>query len=148
TEAEQGRYRRINNIAGFCLFVFSLAVYWLTMEPTVSFWDCGEFIAAVFKMEVGHQPGAPLFMMIGKLFSLLSLGDTGKVAYWVNFVSVVSSAATIMCLFWTITALARKVYQHEKLSDKTFCIILAGVIGATAYTFSDTFWYSAVEAEV
>src|SRR5690606_15337349 len=102
TEAEQRQYRRTNNIAGFCLFIFALVVYWTTMEPTVSFWDCGEFIAAAFKLEVGHQPGAPLFLVVGKLFSLLSLGDTSKVAYWVNFVSVISSAATIMFLFWTI----------------------------------------------
>lgn len=123
-------------------------VYWTTMEPTVSFWDCGEFIAAAFKLEVGHQPGAPLFLVIGNLFSLLSMGDTSKVAYWVNFVSVISSAATIMFLFWTITALVRKVYQHEKVKSKTISIMIAGAIGAAAYTFSDTFWFSAVEAEV
>lgn len=148
TEAELKQYSRRNTIAGFCLFIFALLVYWATMEPTVSFWDCGEFIAAAFKLEVGHQPGAPLFMMIGKLFSLLALGDTAKVAYWVNFLSVVSSAATIMFLFWTITALVRKVYQHEKIQSKTISILVAGAIGAAAYTFSDTFWFSAVEAEV
>src|SRR5690606_41618573 len=84
-------------------------------------------------------------MMIGKLFSLLALGDTAKVAYWVNFLSVVSSAATIMFLFWTITALVRKVYQHEKIQSKTISILVAGGIGAAAYTFSDTFWFSRSE---
>lgn len=148
TEHEKRNYRRINNIAGFTLFLFALVVYWLTMEPTVSFWDCGEFIAAAYKLEVGHQPGAPVFLLLGKLFSLIALGETSKVAYWVNFSAVVSSAATILFLFWTITALAKKAYKSEKLKSKTANIIIAGIIGATAYTFSDTFWFSAVEAEV
>lgn len=148
TEHEKRKYRRINNIAGFILFLFALVVYWLTMEPTVSFWDCGEFISAAFKLEVGHQPGAPVFLLLGKLFSLLALSDTSKVAYWVNFSAVLSSAATIMLLFWTITALVKKAYMYEKLKTKTANIIIAGIIGTMAYTFSDTFWFSAVEAEV
>src|SRR5690606_38595830 len=101
-----------------------------------------------FKMEVGHQPGAPLFLVIGKLFSFLALGDTSKVAYWVNFTSVVASAATIMFLFWTITGLASNVFHNDKLKHTTRSIIGAGLVGALAYTFSDTFWFSAVEAEV
>jgi len=148
TEQDKRNYRRANNIGGFAVFLFALMVYWLTMEPTVSFWDCGEFIAAAFKMEVGHQPGAPLFLLIGNLFSLLALGDVSKVAYWINFCSVVSSAATIMFLFWTITALVSKTYHRERIRAKTASIIAAGAIGALAYTFSDTFWFSAVEAEV
>ncbi len=148
TEKEKRNYRRINTIAGFTLFLFALIVYWLTMEPTVSFWDCGEFIAAAFKLEVGHQPGAPVFLMLGKIFSLFAFGEISKVAYWVNFSAVFSSAATIMFLFWTITALVAKAYKNEKLKNKTNSIIIAGVIGALAYTFSDTFWFSAVEAEV
>lgn len=145
------KYRRINNLTGFVIFIFATAVYWLCMEPTMSFWDCGEFIAAAFKMEVGHQPGAPLFLMIGKLFSLLAGSDVTKVAYWVNFVSVIASGATIMFLFWTINAIALKLIKLEdgKMKDiQLFTIIAAGTVGALAYTFSDTFWFSAVEAEV
>lgn len=145
---EKKSYRRINNIGGFLLFLIAFFTYWLTMEPTASFWDCGEFIATASKLQVGHQPGAPLFLMIGKIFSLLAFGDTAKIAYWINFSAVLSSAATIMFLFWTITGLAARVYRNEKIKTKTFSIITAGAIGALAYTFSDTFWFSAVEAEV
>jgi hypothetical protein len=144
-------FNRFNTIFGFIIFGFATIVYWLCMEPTMSFWDCGEFIAASFKMEVGHQPGAPLFLIIGKLFSLLAGTNTTKVAYWVNFLSVVSSAATVMFLFWTINAIALKlINMKEKQLTVThhWSIIAAGAIGALAYTFSDTFWFSAVEAEV
>lgn len=144
-------YHRVNNIVGFGIFTVALIAYWLCLEPTVSFWDCGEFIAAAFKMEVGHQPGAPLFLMFGKLFSLLAMGDVTKVAYWMNFLSATASAATVMFLFWTINAIALKVVQQEinKLSlVQTLTIISAGTIGALAYAFSDTFWFSAVESEV
>lgn len=141
----------INTRIGFGIFAFATLVYWLCMEPTLSFWDCGEFIAAAFKLEVGHQPGAPFFLMIGNLFSLLAGNDTAKVAYWVNFLSVITSAATIMFLFWTINAIAFKIVKKSKEELTTlnlWSIISAGVIGALAYTFSDTFWFSAVEAEV
>jgi hypothetical protein len=144
------KFDRINTILGFVIFAIAAFVYWMCMEPTLSFWDCGEFISASFKMEVGHQPGAPLFLMIGKLFSLLAGSNSAKVAYWVNFVSVVSSAATVMFLFWTINAIALKLFKSEKtLSTSNFwAIFAAGAVGALAYTFSDTFWFSAVEAEV
>ncbi len=145
------KFNQINLISGFVIFATALSIYWLCMEPTLSFWDCGEFIAAAYKMEVGHQPGAPLFLMIGKLFSLLAGNDTGKIAYWVNFVSVVSSAATVMFLFWTINAIALKVFKKaaENTSTiQTLSIIAAGTVGSLAYAFSDTFWFSAVEAEV
>ncbi|WP_442587608.1 glycosyltransferase family 117 protein [Pedobacter sp. AW31-3R] len=148
TPEEKKTYQRINNIAGFVLFAIALLTYGLTMEPTVSFWDCGEFIAAADKMQVGHQPGAPLFLIIGKLFSLFAIGNTAKVAWWINFSAVLSSAATIMFLFWTITALASRLYRKEKLNDHLFSIMACGTLGALAYTFSDTFWFSAVEAEV
>ncbi|WEK17991.1 MAG: DUF2723 domain-containing protein [Candidatus Pedobacter colombiensis] len=141
-------YQRINNLTGFILFAFASIVYWLTMEPTASFWDCGEFLSASNKLEVGHQPGAPLFLMIGKMFSLLAMGNTAKIAYWINFSSVLSSGATIMFLYWTITALASKLYPKEKSSLQILSVIAAGITGALAYTFSDTFWFSAVEAEV
>ena len=148
TPEEKRRYQRINMIMGFAVFLIALLTYWFTMEPTVSFWDCGEFIATSSKLQVGHQPGAPLFLMIGRLFSLLAMGDAAKIAYWINFSAVLASAATILFLFWTITAIATKIYRSEKLSTKTFSIMAAGTIGALAYTFSDTFWFSAVEAEV
>jgi hypothetical protein len=141
-------YQRLNNLTGFMLFGIATLVYWLTMEPTLSFWDCGEFIAASNKLEVGHQPGAPLFLMIGKLFSLLAMGNTSKIAYWINFSSVLASAVTIMFLYWTITALASKLYPKEKNSTQIWSVLAAGTVGALAYTFSDTFWFSAVEAEV
>jgi len=145
------KFDLINTRIGIGIFAFATIVYWLCMEPTLSFWDCGEFIAAAFKQEVGHQPGAPFFLMIGKLFSLLAGSDTIKIAYWINFLSVVASAATVMFLFWTINAIALKILkkQKEELNAvNIWSIISAGTIGALAYTFSDTFWFSAVEAEV
>jgi hypothetical protein len=148
TPKEKKTFNLINKIAGVGLFIIALIVYSLTMEPTVSFWDCGEFIATASKLQVGHQPGAPLFLMIGKLFSLLSFGNTGKIALWINFSAVLASAATIMFLFWTITALAVKALKKEKIKNNTFIIIAAGTIGALALTFSDSFWFSAVESEV
>ncbi len=148
TNHEIEKFSFWNTIGGGIVFLISLIVYWKTMEPTVSFWDCGEFIAAASKLQVGHQPGAPLFIMIGKIFSLFAIGDTSKITYWVNFSSVLASAATISFLFWTITAIARKIYIREKLAKKMYAILLAGIIGSLSYTFSDTFWFSAVEAEV
>ncbi len=141
-------YQRINNYVGFGLFGLATFVYWSTMEPTVSFWDCGEFITAAEKLQIGHQPGAPLFLMIGKLFSLLALGNHTKIAYWINFSSVLFSAATIMFLYWTITLIADKLYKETKTITEAFTVISTGVVGALAFTFSDTFWFSAVEAEV
>jgi hypothetical protein len=141
-------FKSINNLTGFLLFGLAGIVYWLTMEPTVSFWDCAEFITAADKLQVGHQPGAPLFLMIGKLFSLLSGGNTAKVAYWINFSSVVFSAATVMFLYWTITLIAAKLYKKTKTNIDMLTIMATGIVGALAFTFSDTFWFSAVEAEV
>ncbi|MFP5080911.1 DUF2723 domain-containing protein [Pedobacter sp. JCM 36344] len=141
-------YQKLNNIVGLVLFIVAASVYFLTMEPTVSFWDCGEFIAASYKLQVGHQPGAPLFLMIGKLFSMLAIGNTAKIAYWMNFSSVLFSAATVTFLYWSITMLASKVIQYKGTTSSTLSVISAGVIGALAFTFSDTFWFSAVEAEV
>ncbi|RZK42568.1 MAG: DUF2723 domain-containing protein [Pedobacter sp.] len=145
------KFDKINLYLGFVIFACATFVYWMCMEPTLSFWDCGEFIAAAFKMEVGHQPGAPFFLIIAKFFSLLAGTNTAKVAYWVNFLSVVSSAATVMFLFWTINAIALKITKSKKeelSSLNAYGILSAGAIGALAYTFSDTFWFSAVEAEV
>ncbi|SFH41460.1 glycosyltransferase family 117 protein [Pedobacter insulae] len=144
-------YSKTNNIIGWICFFIATLTYILTLEPSVSFWDCGEFIASAFKMQVVHQPGAPLFLMIQRFFSLFAMGDVNKVAYFMNVGSAVASGATILFLFWTITALAKKVLiktGEELTSSKLISIMGAGVVGALAYTFSDSFWFSAVESEV
>ncbi len=144
-------YTKINNIAGWLCFAIALIVYTLTLEPSVSFWDCGEFIASAFKMQVVHQPGAPLFLMIERFFSIFAFGQTDKIAYWMNFGSATASAATILFLFWTITALAKKVVLRNNgtINNSNLVAIMgAGIVGALGYTFSDSFWFSAVEAEV
>ncbi|MEO7211428.1 DUF2723 domain-containing protein [Mucilaginibacter sp.] len=144
-------YNKYNNIFGWATFFIAAITYTLTLEPSTSFWDCGEFIACIYRLEVAHQPGAPLFTMIGKVFSLLSMGDRNKVAYFTNLSSALASAATIMFLFWTITALAKKmlVKAGEELSITNLILIIgSGLVGALTYTFSDTFWFSAVESEV
>lgn len=146
--AAERKYSRINNLIGALLFLVALATYWLTMEPTVSFWDCGEFIAASYKLQVGHQPGAPLFLMIGRLFSLLARGNPAKVAYWINFSAVLASALTVLLLFRTITALACLAFRKQGSYGHIAEIMIAGIIGALVFTFSDTFWFSAVESEV
>lgn len=145
------KYNKINNLLGWLSFLTALIVYTLTLEPTTSFWDSGEFIASTYKLQVVHQPGAPLFLMLGKAFSLLAGDDTSRVAFWINMCSAVASAATILFLFWTITALARKVYssKDEELSGwEMISIMGSGLVGALAFTFSDSFWFSAVETEV
>jgi hypothetical protein len=144
-------YSKLNNgIGWFCFFV-ALLTYILTLEPSVSFWDAGEFIAAADKMQVVHQPGAPLFLMLEKFFSVFAFGDDKKIAWFMNLGSAVASAFTILFLFWTITALAKKVLtKHTQVitGEKAFGIMGAGLVGALAYTFSDSFWFSAVESEV
>jgi hypothetical protein len=144
-------YSKINNLTGWLCFIIATVTYILTLEPSVSFWDCGEFIASAFKMQVVHQPGAPLFLMIQRFFSLFAFGDTQKIAYFMNVGSAIASAATILFLFWTITALAKKVLikENEEISKGDLIAIMgAGAVGALAYTFSDSFWFSAVESEV
>lgn len=144
-------YSKINNLTGWLCFLVAAVTYILTLEPSVSFWDCGEFIASALKMQVVHQPGAPLFLMIQRFFSLFAAGDVTKVAYFMNMGSAIASAATILFLFWTITALAKKTILkvgEELTTSKLVTIMGAGVVGALAYTFSDSFWFSAVESEV
>jgi hypothetical protein len=144
-------YNKTNNIFGWIAFIIATLTYILTLEPSSSFWDCGEFIACIYRLQVAHQPGAPLFTMIGKVFTLLSLGDSTKVAYWANMASALASGATIMFLFWTVTALAKKllVKNAENIDPtKLILIIGSGLVGALAYAWSDTFWFSAVESEV
>ena len=144
-------YNKTNNLLGWLSFLTALIVYTLTLEPTTSFWDSGEFIASAYKLQVVHQPGAPLYLMVGKVFSLLAGGDTSRVAFWINMCSALASAATILFLFWTITALARKIIAKPGVSltqSEMITIMGSGLVGALAYTFSDSFWFSAVEAEV
>ncbi|MDD3108457.1 MAG: DUF2723 domain-containing protein, partial [Alistipes sp.] len=142
-------FKTFNLLGGWFCFVFASAVYLLTMEPTASFWDCSEFIATSYKLEVGHPPGAPLFMMISRFFTMFA--GPQHAAAMVNAMSVLASGATIMFLFWTITHLARRAMRRreEELSTAQQIVVLgAGLIGALAYTFTDTFWFSAVEGEV
>jgi len=145
------QYKKINNLLGWLCFVIASVTYILTLEPSVSFWDCGEFISCAFRLQVAHQPGYPVFAMLGKLFSLLSFGNNAKVPYFTNMGSAIASGATIMFLFWTITALAKKllpVAEGEEDKNRTLLIMGAGLVGALAFTFSDTFWFSAVETIV
>jgi len=143
-------YKKYNNLFGWITFAIAATTYCLTVEPTASFWDCGEFIASAFKLEVGHPPGAPLWMMVARVFGLLAGNDVTQVAYWVNIFSALSTAFAILFLFWTITALAKKValQSGELTKGKIAGIIISGFIGAVAYTFTDTIWFSAVEGEV
>lgn len=145
-----GIYRRWNNIAGWFMFLLAAVVYILTVEPTVSFWDCGEFILSGFRLQVGHPPGAPLFVMIARVATLFAFGDASKAALMVNSLSAITSALTIMFLFWTITHLVRRVIMRNSSLDKSQipAVIGSGLLGAMAYTFSDTFWFSAVEGEL
>ena len=135
-----------NRICGWLVFAIAAATYLLTMEPTASFWDCGEFIVSAHKLDVGHPPGAPFFMLLGHFFSLFA-SDTAHVAMCVNALSALASAFTILFLFWTITALGRKLVKPDTLA-KGISLLGAGLVVALAYTFSDTFWFSAVEGEV
>jgi len=144
------KFQKINTIGGWFVFAISALIYLLTLEPSVSFWDCGEFITAAYKLEIGHPPGAPVFMLLGRFFSLFA-SDTSQVALMLNSLSALASAFTIMFLFWSITHMARKLVKPDNEQYnliKTGKIISAGFIGAIAYAFSDTFWFSAVEAEV
>ena len=158
-----------NRICGWIVFAIAATTYLLTMEPTASFWDCGEFIVSAHKLDVGHPPGAPFFMLLGHFFSLFA-SDTAHVAMCVNALSALASAFTILFLFWTITALGRKLAspqpspkgKGEPTPDASLkgmaceamsltqgiAILGAGLVGSLAYTFSDTFWFSAVEGEV
>lgn len=143
-------FRFYNTITGWFVFLVAAVVYLMTIEPTASFWDCGEFITTAFRLEVGHPPGAPLFMILGRVFTLFA-GSPEKVPVMVNVMSALASAFTILFLFWSITHLALKMNggKADKLPlAQTIAILGAGLVGALAYTFSDTFWFSAVEGEV
>ncbi len=143
-------YRKLNILVGWLTFAIAAVVYILTIEPTASFWDCGEFIATGYKLEVGHPPGAPFFMLLTRFFTLFAGGNVEYVAMMANIMSALASAFTILFLFWTITHLAKKfVADSDNMTQgQIFAIIGSGLVGALAYTFSDTFWFSAVEGEV
>ena len=143
-------YRLINNLCGWLAFAISAFVYISTIEPTGSFWDCGEFIASSYKLQVGHPPGAPLFLMMGRIMALFAGGDVKMVSVMINVMSALMSAGTILFLFWTVTILTRKIVAADGQIDagRLITIMGAGFVGALAYTFSDSFWFSAVEGEV
>ena len=146
-------YRLINNVTGWVAFVVASITYILTVEPTASLWDCGEFIASGYKLEVGHPPGNPIFMLTARFFANFA-SSPSEVAYMVNLMSGLLSAATILLLFWTITRLAQKIVLREEETEETMslgqmiAILGCGLVGALAYAWSDTFWFSAVEGEV
>ena len=144
------QYKLVDNIFGWVAFIIAAFVYCSTIEPTASFWDCPEFITTAYKQEIGHPPGAPFFMLLGNFFTHFA-SDTTQVAKMVNTMSALLSAVCIMFLFWTITHLARKLIigdWKEMTTSKMIAIEASGMVGALIYTFSDTFWFSAVEGEV
>lgn len=142
-------FNKWNTIAGWTAFAVALVTYTLTVEPTMSFWDCGEYIATAAKLEVGHPPGAPLFQMIGAFFAMFATDKT-QVALMVNMMSVFSSAFTILFMFWSSTMVLKKIISRcSEINNNNAVVILGGsFVGALAYTFSDSFWFNAVEAEV
>ena len=156
--ATRPTYNQLNNGVGWLIFALSLLVFMLTLEPTASFWDCGEFIACAYKLLVPHPPGAPTFLLLGRLMSLFAFGDVTHVAVLVNTLSALSSAFTVLFLFWIITLLAKKLVLHRPgmhddralapTSAQTYLILGAGAVGALAFAFSDSFWFNAEEAEV
>ncbi len=144
------KYKLLNNLFGWIVFAIAAFTYISTIEPTGSFWDCGEFIATAHKLEVGHPPGAPTFLMLARVFILMAGDNAQQFPIMVNILSALMSAFTILFLFWTITHLARKIVigSGEETMEKVFAVLGAGTVGALAYAFSDSFWFSAVEGEV
>ena len=144
------QYKTVNNLVGWITFLIAATVYCMTIEPTASFWDCPEFITTGYKLEVGHPPGAPFFMLMANLFSQFA-SDAGTVAKMVNYMSALMSGACILFLFWSITHLVRKLVitdENNITKGQLITVMGSGLVGALAYTFSDTFWFSAVEGEV
>ncbi|GHB44116.1 glycosyltransferase family 117 protein [Mongoliitalea lutea] len=144
-------YKKVNNLTGWLVFLIATTVYILTVEQTASFWDPGEFIAVSYKLQVPHPPGAPFFLLVYRMFAFLAMGNELAVAYWMNIGSALFSGLTILFLFWSITLFGRKIFQikaGEESKGQIFSLMGAGIVGSLAYTFSDSFWFSAVEAEV
>ena len=144
-------YKLVNDITGWVVFLIASATYLLTIEPTASLWDCGEFIASAYKLEIGHPPGNPVFMVMARFFTLFAGSDVSKVSAMVNSMSALASSFTILFLFWTITHLARKILIRNDIDftpARLITVMASGIVGALAFTFSDSFWFSAVEGEV
>ena len=140
--------KTINNILGWLVFLVAAFTYFSTLEPTASWWDCGEFITGAFKLEVGHPPGAPFQMILGRVFTIFA-SDPSKAAIMVNSMSALASAGTIMLLFWSIVHLAKKLFDSEELSSgEQWAVWGSGLVGSLAFAFTDSFWFSAVEGEV
>ena len=144
------QFKKLNNIIGWSVFLIASFVYLYTIEQTVSFWDCGEYIATAYKLQVGHPPGAPLFQLFGRIFTLFAAQGTSEVAVAINILSALCSSFSILFLFWTITAFGRKMFFKDNNYEigKIYAVLGSGLVGALAYTFSDSFWFSAVEGEV
>ena len=140
-------FKKTNDVTGWIIFAISFVVYAITVEDTASFWDCGEFIAVSYKLEVPHPPGAPFYLLLGRIFSFLALGNVEKISLAINFLSVITSAFTILFLFWTITHFSKKLFETSN-NINIILVISSGIIGSLSYTFTDSFWFSAVEAEV
>ena len=144
-------FKKINNITGWAICIIACTVYLLTMEATGSFWDCGEFASSAYKLQIPHPPGAPLFILLGRLF-MIPFSNPNNAILGLNSMSALMSGFTILFLFWSITHFARKILEKNNpnslTSGQIFSIMAAGAVGALAYTFSDSFWYSAVESEV
>jgi len=142
-------YKKLNTLLGWVIFLIATIVYLSTIEDTVSLWDCGEYITAAYKLEVGHPPGAPLFMVLGRLFSFFAARE--NVAVWINSLSAISSSLTILFMFWSLTMLIKKIILQrtkELTNGDQMATFLGAAVGSLAYTFSDSFWFSAVEGEV
>lgn len=145
------QFKKLNNIIGWLVFAIATFTYVATIEPTASFWDCGEYIACAYKLEVGHPPGAPFFLLVGRFFALLAGGDPAMAGKMINAMSALCSSFSILFLFWTITRLGTKALLNkggEFTQARQWAVLGAGAVGALAYTFSDSFWFSAVEGEV
>lgn len=144
-------YKLVNNIVGWVIFLIAFLVYFLTMAPTASFWDCGEFIACSNELQVPHPPGAPFFLILGRFFALFSFGDVESVAFWVNMLSVISGAFVALFTFWSVTHLSRKLVAPGSNTMKLpnlLAIMGAGAVAALTATFADSVWFNSVEAEV
>jgi len=143
-------FQKLNILTGWAVWLIATVVYLITVEPTASWWDCGEYIATAYKLQVGHPPGAPFFQIVGRIFTLFAFGDVSKVALMINIMSALASSFTILFLFWSITILARKavLIKGEVTTAKGIAVLGSGIVGALAYAFSDSFWFSAIEGEV
>jgi cation transport ATPase len=141
-------FRKVNNITGWIVFAIASLTYIMTAEKSGSLWDTGEFISAAYKVQMPHPPGAPLFVLLGRFFIILFGDNPATAAKAVNIMNALASGATILFLFWTITHFARKLvtgFREDPNAQQVYTIMGAGIVGALAYTFTDSFWYSAVE---